>query len=249
MLFIFFPLFPGLPKDHLFQTAWFIESLATQTFVIFVIRTRKSPFWKSKSSKYLTLSSLAIVAIALVIPYTFLGDQYFKFVHPPLLFFPVLAGLVGTYMVLAEVVKRWFYTRNSYRVEQVLVPKKRGLYLSRRARLVQDIVAVICLRVEGEISIDSLLEDLNRSLNYPINADEFVQNLHHLRRTGLISIDWHKRTIKRQGPIKEYVAKYVVTQTIWPTLFEDWIKISKAVQDRYGNINIEYSEFLMQKQR
>jgi P-type Mg2+ transporter len=73
MLFIFFPLFPGFPHDRFFQTAWFIESLATQTFVIFAIRTRKSPFWKSKPGKLLTISSFVIVAIALIIPYTFVG--------------------------------------------------------------------------------------------------------------------------------------------------------------------------------
>ncbi len=36
-----------------FQTAWFVESLCTQTLVVFVIRTRQSPFWKSKPGKYL----------------------------------------------------------------------------------------------------------------------------------------------------------------------------------------------------
>jgi Mg2+-importing ATPase len=250
MLLIFFPLFPNLPQDRLFQTAWFIESLATQTVVIFAIRTRKSPFWKSKPGRLLTVSSFAIVAVALIIPYTYFGETYFGFVHPPLLFYPVLLGLVGTYLVLAEVVKRWFFKRNSYRVEQVLVPKKRGLYFSRTARLVQDIVAVICLRQDDEISIDSLLSDYTSSVNYPINPDEVVQNLHHLRRTGLISIDWHKRTITRSGSIRDYVTKYVVSQSIWPIVIEDWIKISRIIQERYGSINPQYSELLItQKQR
>jgi P-type Mg2+ transporter len=249
MLFIFFPLFPGLPHEPLFQTAWFIESLATQTFVIFAIRTRKSPFWKSKPGKLLTISSFAIVAVAIIIPYTFIGQQYFGFIRPPLMFFPVLLGLVGAYLVLAELVKRWFFKRNSFRVEQVLVPKKRGLFFSRTARLVQDIVAIICLRSEEEISIDSMLQDLTSSVNYPINPDEVIQNLHHLRRTGLISIDWHNRMIKRSRSIKDYVNKYVVAQTIWPTVLEDWIHVSQTVQGKYGSINQEYAELLTQKQR
>jgi Mg2+-importing ATPase len=99
MLFIFFPMFPGMPQDRLFQTAWFIESLATQTVVIFAIRTRKSPFWKSKPGKYLVLSSIAIIAAAIAIPYTALGDVYFAFVSPPPIFFVFLAGLIGAYMV------------------------------------------------------------------------------------------------------------------------------------------------------
>jgi hypothetical protein len=152
-------------------------------------------------------------------------------------------------MVLAEVVKRWFFKRNSYRVEQVLVPKKRGLYFSRTARLVQDIVAIICLRAEEEITIDSLLEDLTRSFNYPINPDEVVQNLHHLRRTGLIGVDWHKRTVKRSGTIRDYVNTYVVAQSIWPIVIEDWIKISKTTREKHNTVNSEYEELLMPKQR
>jgi Mg2+-importing ATPase len=247
MLFFFLPFVAVSEQQPLFQTAWFLESLITQTFIIFAIRTRASPFWKSKPGKYLVLSSLSIVAFAVIIPFTAFGDVYFKFVPPPPEFFAVLAGLVLAYLGLAEVVKRWFYKRNSYRVEQALVPKKRGLYLSRRARLVQDVIAVICLRVEDEISIDSLIEDLTSSLNYPINPDEVAQNLHHLRRTGLITIDWHKRTIKRQSIVRGYVTKYVETQTIWPMVYEDWVRINKAIFDRYGEVNPEYTALLTQQ--
>ena len=57
----------------IFQTAWFVESLCTQTLVVFVIRTRQSPFWKSKPGKYLLISSLSVVATAIIIPYTPVG--------------------------------------------------------------------------------------------------------------------------------------------------------------------------------
>jgi Mg2+-importing ATPase len=249
MLFVFLPLASPNIHEPLFQTAWFLESLITQTIVVFAIRTRKSPFWKSKPGRWLILSSFVIVTLGLIIPFTSLGNAYFGFVAPPIEFLGILVGLVVAYLGVVEVVKRWFYKRNAYRVEQVLVPKKRGLYLSRTARLVQDIVAVICLRVEEEITIDSLIEDLTRSLNYPINPDVVAQNLAHLRRTGLISIDWHKRTIKRQGTVKEYVTRIVVAQTIWPMVYEDWVRINKAIQDHYGEVNAEYAELLMQKQR
>ncbi len=228
----------------LFQTAWFLESLCTQTLVIFVIRTRRSPFWKSKPGKLIVLSSVIILVAAFAIPYTFLGDKYFGFVSPPPLFFVYLAALVGTYLVLAEVVKRWFYKRNSYRIEQVLVPKRRALYLGRNARLVQDVAAVICLRVENEISFDSLLEDLTRSLSYPIESDQVLQNLQHLRRGGLVSIDWHQKLIKREGSMKEYITKRVVSSNTWPIVLEDWIKISRIIQEKYGTINSEFQEVL-----
>ncbi len=245
MLFIFFPIFPSIPQEPLFQTAWFIESLATQTFVIFVIRTRKSPFWKSKPGRLLTLSSISIVAIAIVIPFTFLGDRYFSFVPPPLLFFVFLAALVGVYLGLAEAVKGLFFKRHAYRIEQVLIPKRRALYLSRTARLVQDLAAVICLRLENEISFDSLMEDLSRSLSYPIDSDQVLQNLQHLRRGGLISVDWHKRLITREGPMKEYIKKRIVASEMWPTLLEDWLKIARDINDKYGAINQEYQELLL----
>jgi Mg2+-importing ATPase len=94
----------------LFQTAWFIESLATQTLVIFVIRTRKTPFYKSKPSKLLAISSLSVVGIALILPTTPLGDL-FQFVEPPIAFFIILLGFIGAYILLVEIVKKWFFKR------------------------------------------------------------------------------------------------------------------------------------------
>jgi hypothetical protein len=182
-------------------------------------------------------------------PFTPVGDL-FHFVTPPLAFFAVLAILIGAYLVLAEVVKNWFYKRYAYRLEQVLIPKRRAaFYLGRTARLVQDMVAVMCLRFENEISIDSLLEDLSRSVSYPVNSDQVLQNLQHLRRAGLISVDWHRRTIKRERPMKEYVTKRVMVSDMWPNVVEDWLKISKAIQDTYGKVNMEYQELLTPKQR
>ncbi len=103
--------------EPLFQTAWFLESLCTQTLVIFVIRTRRTPFYKSKPSKLLILSSLCIVGFALILPFTPVGEL-FHFVKPPPTFFPVLAGIIGTYLLLAEVVKKWFYKKYAYRLSR-----------------------------------------------------------------------------------------------------------------------------------
>lgn len=106
----------------LFQTAWFIESLSTQTLVIFVIRTRKTPFYKSKPSRLLLFSSLSIIGFALIIPFTPLG-ALFGFVEPPLAFFMILVGMILTYLMLVEIVKKWFYNRYAHRLEQVTPPK------------------------------------------------------------------------------------------------------------------------------
>jgi Mg2+-importing ATPase len=106
-----------------FQTAWFIESLSTQTLVVFVLRTRKTPFYKSKPGKYLLLSSLSVVALAFILPYTPLGS-IFKFSPPPATFYPALAGLIAAYLFLAEAAKKWFTKKYAYRLEQI-VPKKK----------------------------------------------------------------------------------------------------------------------------
>ena len=249
MIFIFLPGLSAIQGEHLFQTAWFLESLITQTIVIFAIRTRKSPFWKSKPGKIIILSGISIIALSLILPYTFIGNQYFSFVRPPLEFYVFLVILVIAYLGLAEVVKRLFYKRHSYRIEQVLIPKRKVLYLSRNARLVQDIVAVVCLRTENEISLDSLLEELSSSLSYPIEKDQVVQNLQHLRRGGLITVDWHHRIIKREGPMKEYVTKRVVASEMWSIVFEDWLKINRTIISKHGEANFEYQELLSTRQR
>jgi len=101
----------------LFQTAWFIESICTQTLVIFVIRTRVVPFYRSRPSRLLLASTLLIVAFACILPFTVIGS-IFGFVHPPITFFVVLAGLVAGYLVIVELVKIWFYKRYSSFIER-----------------------------------------------------------------------------------------------------------------------------------
>ncbi|PKL60664.1 MAG: magnesium-translocating P-type ATPase, partial [Methanomicrobiales archaeon HGW-Methanomicrobiales-4] len=100
-----------------FQTAWFIESICTQTLIIFVIRTRFVPFYASRPSRLLFASTVIIVVIACVLPFTVIGTV-FGFVHPPLSFFAVLAGLVIGYLILVELTKKWFYKKYSLFIER-----------------------------------------------------------------------------------------------------------------------------------
>jgi Mg2+-importing ATPase len=97
----------------LFRTGWFIESMLTQTLVVFVIRTRRAPFYRSKASKPLIISTICIAGLALVIPFTPLGGL-FQLVGPPLLFFPLLAVLTVSYLIVVEFVKRWFFKTYAY---------------------------------------------------------------------------------------------------------------------------------------
>jgi len=95
--------------EKLFHTGWFIESMATQVLVIFIIRTRRNPF-KSRPNLWLTLCSLSIVCIAIALPFTPLG-RHFGFVPPPLSFYAILAGLVFFYLFAVEGIKQWFFRR------------------------------------------------------------------------------------------------------------------------------------------
>ncbi|MFD8708711.1 magnesium-translocating P-type ATPase [Kitasatospora sp. NPDC059648] len=91
-----------------FRTGWFVESLATQTLVIFAIRTRRSPFWRSRPSVPLTVTALGIVALGAVLPATPLA-HVLGFRLLPSGFFAALAVLVVAYLVLVEIAKRFFY--------------------------------------------------------------------------------------------------------------------------------------------
>jgi P-type Mg2+ transporter len=93
--------------EELFHTGWFIESIATQVLVIFVIRTRGNPF-RSRPSIALTATSLAVVSAAAALPFTTFASQL-GFVAPPSTFFMVLPGMVLVYLAAVEFVKRYFY--------------------------------------------------------------------------------------------------------------------------------------------
>ncbi len=93
----------------LFRTGWFVESLATQVLVIFIIRTRANPL-KSRPHPALVVTSLAVVAIAVILPFTPLASVL-GFTPLPLRFIALLFGLTAIYLALVEIVKRWFYRR------------------------------------------------------------------------------------------------------------------------------------------
>ena len=104
--FILLFIFEANPS--MFQTSWFIESICTQTLIIFVIRTRVVPFYKSKPSNLLLVGAVAITAVGCLIPFTILGSL-FGFVQPPLSFFGIVVGLIIGYVLLVEFGKMWFY--------------------------------------------------------------------------------------------------------------------------------------------
>ena len=76
---------------HRVRTGWFVESLATQTLIIFAIRTRKVPFFRSRASVPLTITSLTVVAVGVLITVSPLAHPL-GFTALPLQFFGALVG-------------------------------------------------------------------------------------------------------------------------------------------------------------
>ncbi|MEO8661807.1 MAG: magnesium-translocating P-type ATPase [Bryobacteraceae bacterium] len=104
-------IFHAAANPALFRTAWFVESLATQTLVVFVIRTAGNPF-KSRPSRPLILAVLAVVTAAAVLPYTPLGDLL-QFTPLPVTLLGAILFLAITYLLLVQAVKAWFYRRHA----------------------------------------------------------------------------------------------------------------------------------------
>jgi Mg2+-importing ATPase len=92
----------------LFHTGWFVESLATQTLVVFVIRTAGNPL-RSRPSVWLTLNTLLIVAVGVLLPVSPLAGLL-GFTRLPLPFFLFLVVSTLTYLLLVEAGKRFFFS-------------------------------------------------------------------------------------------------------------------------------------------
>jgi Mg2+-importing ATPase len=103
--------FHASTNESLFHTGWFVESLATQTLVVFVIRTAANPL-KSRPSRALLISVLAVVAVGTVLPFTRLGRSL-QFTPLPVSLLFAIAFLAATYLFLVQAVKSWFYRRHA----------------------------------------------------------------------------------------------------------------------------------------
>jgi P-type Mg2+ transporter len=101
MLFIF------AAPAALFQSGWFVESFWTEVFVIFVIRTKRTPFWTSRPGKWLTILALACIAVGTIIPFTPIG-AFMGFTPLPAQYWPLLVLMVMTYLLLVDMGKVFF---------------------------------------------------------------------------------------------------------------------------------------------
>ena len=91
-------------SEAMFHTGWFVESLATQTLVLFVVRTSGNPL-RSRPSTPLALTCLAVVAIGVYLPFSPFA-AVIGFTQLPAGYFVFLAIATGVYLLLVEAAKR-----------------------------------------------------------------------------------------------------------------------------------------------
>jgi Mg2+-importing ATPase len=102
--------FGAWSNPSLFQTGWFVESLLTQTLIIHIIRTATVPFIESRASPALIATTLVISVVGVALPFTGIGSAL-GFTPLPWSYWPLLAGVLVGYAVLAQLVKTWFVRR------------------------------------------------------------------------------------------------------------------------------------------
>ncbi len=124
----------GFDASHaLFRSGWFVESLATQSLAIFAIRTHRVPFFRSRPSRALLTSTVAVVAIGFALPFSPLAHTL-GFTHMPLGLVAVILAIIPVYLAVLEVGKRFFYGRLANAPAPVTPRRPREHRILRRAR-------------------------------------------------------------------------------------------------------------------
>jgi Mg2+-importing ATPase len=97
-------------KQSLFQSGWFVVGLLTQTIIVHMIRTQHIPFIQSRAAWPVILLTASIMAFGIYLPFSSLGE-HLGMVPLPLSYFPWLVGILLSYCVLTQLVKRLYINR------------------------------------------------------------------------------------------------------------------------------------------
>jgi Mg2+-importing ATPase len=89
----------------LFQTGWFVESIATQILVIFLIRSRRMPWRANRPHSILIATSLGALGAGVALALGPWG-HWFGFTMPSLTLIATVAVITMTYLAAAEIAKR-----------------------------------------------------------------------------------------------------------------------------------------------
>jgi Mg2+-importing ATPase len=222
----------------LFRTALFVEVVLSEIFVLFVIRTEKFFLRSTRPSKQLIWASIGAVLITFALIYLPI-TSLFEFTPLPLSLLGLTMIIVLGYTFATEIVKLAYF-------KKLIMPK---IFPVQPVQLrLLDIVAIVCLRAENEISLDSLFDDLAKTIKYPLKPQHVLNYLHHLQRGGLISINWRERVVRRENATRDYVMKQVSSES-WPEIAKNWRKIRSNLKARYNQVNPEYESLLYAKRR
>ncbi len=100
-------------KQALFQSGWFVEGLLSQTLIVHFVRTAKIPFFQSTASLPLILSTIAVMAVGIYIPFASVASKV-SFVPLPLSYFAWLGLILVAYAVTAQFVKQKFIKKYGF---------------------------------------------------------------------------------------------------------------------------------------
>ena len=130
----FFVMLVVLNASHAeFRSGWFVESLATQTLVVFLIRTRRVPFFRSRPSVPMIVTPITCAAVGAILPFTPI-DHTLGFTTLPISFFLILIGMILTYLALVEIAKSRFYAARAVPHRAPLTYEQRHQrHIARRA--------------------------------------------------------------------------------------------------------------------
>jgi Mg2+-importing ATPase len=93
-------------QASLFQTAWFVESLLTQTLIIHIIRTNRLPFFESRASAALTTTTIGVMMVGVWLPWSPLAPAL-GMTALPWSFIPLLTCILTGYIVTTQALKSW----------------------------------------------------------------------------------------------------------------------------------------------
>lgn len=94
-------------KESVFQTSWFVESILTELFILFIIRTHKN-FFKSRPKKYFFLLSILGLILTLGLPYLPFATNL-DLVPLPMFNLVIMLAIVASYIITTDFLKVWFF--------------------------------------------------------------------------------------------------------------------------------------------
>jgi len=101
-----------------FRTGWFVESLLTELLIALVVRTRR-PFFRSRPGRLLLALTAVLVLVALILPYV-PAASLMGFTPLPPKMLGALCFITASYVLAAEVLKRWFFRHAHHGVQAIV---------------------------------------------------------------------------------------------------------------------------------